>query len=115
MPGMSSVELVEQGADSVTIKTNEGLMTRTNLSTRFEEGSLEVEFDEKYETGSKVTTTAHFSERYTTVDLGVTYRLTMTDVAAPGFCGFFYQRLGSSKTGNAFLKAEKDYFEQQTG
>ena len=26
MPGLASVTLVEQGADSVTIKTNEGLM-----------------------------------------------------------------------------------------
>ena len=115
MPGMTSVELVDQGADFATIKTNEGLMQRTNISKRFKAGSVEVEFDEKYEAGSKVSTTAHFSEQYTTGDQGVTHHLIISNVAAPGFLGFFYRRFGGSKTGQAFLKAEKGYFERHRG
>ena len=35
----------------------------------------------------------------------------MSDVEAPGFLGFFYQRFGSSKMGNAFLAAYKGHLE----
>ena len=111
MPGLTSVELVEQGDDSVTIRTNEGLMKRTNIAKSVEADRVVVNFDESYEAGSKVTATTHFSEEFATVDTGVTYRLVMSDVEAPGFLGFFYQRFGSSKTGNAFLTAHKAHFE----
>jgi len=111
MPGLTSVELVEQGNDSVTIRTNEGLMKRTNIAQRVEADSVVVNFDESYEAGSKVTAATHFTEEFTMADTGVTYRLVMSDVEAPGFLGFFYQRFGSSKTGNAFLTAYKAHFE----
>ena len=113
MPGLTSVELVEQGSDSVTIRTNEGLMKRTNISKRIEAQSVVVEFDEEYEAGSKVTTTSHFSDEFTANDAGVMYRLVMSNVEAPGLLGFFYRRFGSAKTGNAFLTAYKGYFENQ--
>ena len=114
MPGLTSVELVEQGKDSVTIRTNEGLMKRTNITKHVEADRVVMDFDESYEAGSKVTTTSRFSERFTTSDTGVSYRLVMSDVEAPGFLGFFYQRFGSSKTGNAFLTAYKAHFEKQS-
>lgn len=113
MPGMTSVELVEQASDSATIRTNEGLMTRTNISKRIEAERAVIEFDEKYEAGSKVTATSHFSDEFTTSDTGVVHHLVMSDVEAPGLLGFFYQRFGNSKTGNAFLAACKDYLEEQ--
>ena len=113
MPGLTSVELVEQGTNSVTIKTNEGLMKRTNISRRIEAESVVVESDEQYEAGSKVTATSHFTDEFTTSDTGVTHRLVMSDVEATGFLGFFYRNLGSSKTGNAFLAAYKTHFENQ--
>ncbi|MDA0366055.1 MAG: hypothetical protein O3B31_07870 [Chloroflexi bacterium] len=59
MPGMTSVELVEQGSDLVIIRTNEGLMERTNIDRRVDDELVTVEFDEKYQAGSKVTTTTH--------------------------------------------------------
>ncbi len=113
MPGMTSVELVEQGTDSVTIRTNEGLMKRTNISKRIEADSVVVEFDEQYEAGTKVTATSHFADEFTASDTGVSYRLVMSDVEAPGFLGFFYRKLGSSNIGNAFLAAYKTHFESQ--
>ena len=115
MPGMTSVELVEQGGNSVTISTNEGLMTRTNISKDIEADRVVMTFDEKYEAGSKVTATSHFSDEFTSSDTGVTHRLVMSDVEAPGFLGFFYQRFGNSKMGNAFLAAYKNHLEEQTG
>jgi len=59
MPGMTSVELLGQGPDSVTIRTNEGLMKRTNISKRVGADAVVVEFDEEYEAGSMVTATSH--------------------------------------------------------
>jgi hypothetical protein len=115
MPGLASVELVEQGEDSVTIRTNEGLLKRSNISLRIGEDHVAVESDERYEAGSKVTTTSHFSETYATGATGVTYRLVMRDVAASGLLGFFYRRFGSSRTGNAFLQATKAHLEERRG
>ena len=113
MPGLTSVELVEQGSDSVTIRTNEVLMKRMDIAKSVEADRVIVNFDESYEAGSKVTATTQFSEEFTTADTGVTYRLAMSDLEAPGFLGFFYQRFGNSKTGNAFLTAYKAHFKNQ--
>ena len=49
MPGLTSIELVEQANDSVTIRTNEGLMKRTNIAKRVEADRVIVDFDESYE------------------------------------------------------------------
>lgn len=113
MPGMTSVELVEQGPDFVAIRTNEGLMKRTNISKRIEGERVLMEFDEEYQAGSAVTTTSHFSDEFSANGTGVTHRVVMSDVDAPGFLGFFYRTFGGSKTGNAFLTAYKAYFEKQ--
>ena len=113
MPGMTSVELVEQGSDFVTIKTNEGLMKRTNITKRIEAESVVVEFDEEYQAGSKVTTNSHFLDEFSTIDTGVQHRTVMSGVEASGLLGFFYRKFGKSNTGNAFLASYKTYFEQQ--
>ena len=112
MPGLTSVELLEQGSDFVTIKTNEGLMKRTNISKRIEADSVVVEFDEEYQAGSKVTTKSHFLDEFTTSDTGVEHHTVMSGVEAPGLLGFFYRKFGSSNIGDAFLTSYKAYFEQ---
>jgi hypothetical protein len=113
MPGLTSVELVDQGSDSVTIKTNEGLMKRTNISKRIEAERVVVEFDEEYQAGSRVTTKSHFLDEFATSDTGVKHRIVMSGVEAPGLLGFFYRKFGSSNIGNAFLASYKAYFEKQ--
>ena len=99
----------------MTIRTNEGLMKRTNIDKRIDADRVVVEFDERYEAGSKVTTTSHFREEYTTRNGGVIYRLVVSDVDAPGLLGFLYRRFGSSRIGKALLQACKDHLEQQHG
>jgi carbon monoxide dehydrogenase subunit G len=111
MPGLTSVELVEQGSDFVTIKTNEGLMRRTNISKRIESNSVVVELDEVYEAGSKITTKSHFLDEFTASGTGVKHRTVMSSVEASGVLGFFYRNLGKSSIGNAFLNSYKTYFE----
>jgi hypothetical protein len=113
MPGLTSVELVDQGSDFVTIRTNEGLMKRTNISKRIEATSVVMEFDEEYEAGSKITTNSHFLDEFTTSDAGVKHRTVMSGVEASGVLGFFYRNLAKSSIGNAFLNSYKTYFEEQ--
>ena len=55
MPGLTSVELVEEGSDFVTLKTNEGIMKRTNIVQRVEADRVVVELDEEYQAGRMVT------------------------------------------------------------
>ena len=111
MPGLSSVELVDQGPDFVTIKTNEGYMKRTNISIRISDESVVVDFDEEYKAGSMMTTRSHFLETFTSQNSGIEHRLVISNLTAPGFMGFFYRNFGNSNTGNAFLKSYKTYFE----
>ena len=111
MPGMISVELLEQGRDFVTIKTNEGLMKRTNISKRIEDENVTVEFDEEYQAGSRVTVNSHFLDEFTSSGAGVRHRTVVSGVEASGLLGFFYRKFGRSNMGNAFLTSYKAYFE----
>ena len=111
MPGMTRVELIDQGSDFVTIETNEGLMKRSKISSLVDADSVAVEFDEEYQAGSKVTATSHFLHEFSTASSGVTHRLIISDLRASGFLGFFYRRFGSSRMGKAFLNAHRTYFE----
>ncbi len=113
LPGMTSVELVEEGDDFVVIRTNEGLMKRTNISKHIEAERVVVELDEEYQAGSKVTAQSHFLDEFTTSDIGVTHHTIISGVEASGLLGFFYRKFGSSNIGNAFLKSYKTYFEKK--
>ena len=111
MPGLSSVELVEQGDDFVTIRTNEGYMKRKNISINITDESVVIAFDEKYQAGSMLTTRSHFIDTFTKTDLGIEHHLSISNLTAPGFMGFFYRTFGKSSTGNAFLASYKTYYE----
>ncbi len=112
MPGLSSVKLIEQGSDFVTIRTNEGLMKRTNISKHIETESVVVEFDEEYQAGSMVTTKSHIRDEFTISDSCVKHKIVISDVKASGLMGFFYRIFGKSSTGNAFMSSYKTYFEK---
>lgn len=111
LPGLTRVELVEQGDDVVVIRTNEGRMTRSKISRRLEEDQVLIEFDEEYQAGRLVTATSHFLHAFTRTDAGVSHRIVIRDVAAPGLLGFFYRTFGRKSMGNAFLKAYKAHLE----
>lgn len=113
MPGLTSVELLEEGPDSLVIRTNEGLMTRTNISIRIDEDSVVVEFYERYEAGSKITVTTHHRDEFTRTAGGVAHRIVLSGVEAPGVLGFFYRNLGKSSIGNALLRSHKTFFENR--
>ena len=110
MPGISSVELVEQGIDYVSIRTNEGLMKRVNIAKSIDSESVIVEFDEEYQAGA-ISTKSHFMDMFTVSEGGVKYHTVMSGVEASGLLGFFYRKFGSSNIGNGFLTSYKSYFE----
>lgn len=111
MPNMADAVLVEQGDDSVIIRTNEGLMTRSNISTKVGPQAVVIEYDEVYEAGKMVTAKAHFMDEFTASGSGVLHHMVISDVEAPGFLGFFYRKFGNSSTGNAFLSAYAGHLE----
>ena len=107
MPGLSEVELVEQGDDFVTIRTNEGLMKRTNLLRHVEAGRVLVEFDEVYDAGKMVTATSHYSDEFVAGGTGVRNHLIISGVEAPGVLGFLYRNFGRNIIGKAVLEANR--------
>jgi hypothetical protein len=110
MPGLTSVDLVEQGDGVATIRTNEGLMTRSTIDIQVEDDRVVVEFDEEYEAGNKMTARSHYRDEFTSTDSGVRYQTTISGVEAPGVLGFFYRTFGSSSIGKAVLKATRQHF-----
>ncbi len=115
MPGITEVELVEEGPDCVTLQTNEGLMKRTRIARRVEPDMVVVDCDEEFEAGSRVTATSHFRNEFTASGAGVVHRAVVSDVQAPGLLGFFYRRFGSRSMGKAFLSSYKGYLELLPG
>ena len=113
MPSMTKVELVEQGDDFVTLQTNEGLMKRTNISKKVEGERIVVEFDEEYQAGKAITTKSHFLDEFEVSDNVISHRITISNLKAPGFMGFFYRNFGSSSMGKAFLNAHKSFLEKE--
>ena len=67
-PGVTAVELIDQGNDFVTITTNEGTMKRTNISVNRLESKIIIELDEEYIT-SALTTNSHIVENFEIKDV----------------------------------------------
>ena len=112
MPGMTTVELIGQGSDYVTIKTNEGIMNRTNISVISKEEIIIVEFDEEYIAGKAIATNSHFVEKFDVNDKSMLLHLEISNLKAPGFLGFFYRNFGSKNIGSAFLASYKKILEE---
>lgn len=110
-PGMTTTELIEHGDDYVSIKTSEGLMKRTNFSVLKSENRIVIEFDEEYIT-SKLTTTSHFVENFEAKADSVELDITISNITAPGFLGFFLRNFGGKSIGNAFLNSYKTILEK---
>ena len=113
MPSMTSVDLVDQGADFVTIQTNEGLMKRTNISKKVDGDRIILEFDEEYQAQKAITTSAHFIDEFVVTDKGLSHRVSISKLKASGIMGFLYRNFGSSSMGKAFLSAHKSFLEKE--
>ena len=111
MPGLTSVEVIEEGIDFVTIKTNEGLMRRTNISKTIDDKSVIVEFDEEYQAGRMINVKSHSLDEFTISGEKVQHHTVLSEVKAPGFMGFFYRTFGKSSIGNSLLKSYKTFLE----
>ena len=111
MPGLTTVELVDETDDSITIRTNEGLMTRTGITVVVTEGRVAVDYQEVYAGKKLVTVTSHFHEEFVPTRGVVNYRLALSGVEAPGVVGFLYRSFGSNKIGSALLAATKGQLE----
>ncbi len=111
MPGMTTVDLVDNRPGLVRIRTNEGLMTRSNITVRGQDESIVVEYDEEYEAGRMIVS-SHHRDDFSASGKGIRYRTVVSDLTATGVLGFFYQRFGRSSMRNAFLLSYRSYLEQ---
>lgn len=109
MPGMRGVELLETGAESVVVRTDEGLMTRTAMHRLADARRVVVDCDEHYRAGRAVTATSHMRVEAVPDGDGVLVRITVTDLAAPGPLGFVYRLFGAQRMGKAWLDAYEGY------
>ena len=113
MPGLTSVELIDQGQDIVIIKTNEGLMKRNKISVTIDTDSVKIKFDEEYQAGSMSSVKSHYLHEFNKSDGGVDHRTVISEVDASGVLGFFYRTFGRSSTGNAVLDSYQTFFESK--
>jgi len=113
MPGLTSIELIEEGSDYIYIKTNEGLMKRTNISKNIDNEKVAVEFDEEYNTGRMINVSTHYLIEFLITNNKVKQHILLSEVKTTGFLGFFYQIFGKTSTGKALLNSYKDYFEKK--
>ena len=111
MPGLKSVELLEQGADYVLIKTDEGIMKRTDIKSKIEASRIIIEFHEEYDAGRMVKTNSYHSNEFSICEKGVHLQTIISEVSAPGILGFLYRLFGSNNIGNGILQSYKNYIE----
>lgn len=111
MPGMSNVELVRNDGNTVVIKTNEGLMERSNISVTKEGNGAQVTFDESYKAGRATTVTSRHDHQFTSAQGTVLHRAVVSDVKGSGLLGFLYRHFARRSMKRAILRSYKDYFE----
>lgn len=111
MPGLTTVELEEATVDTVIIKTNEGLMNRSNIRINMDNDLLNIDFDESYQAGKMPTYLTHYKHVFKTKDDGVVHTCEISDVKAPGFMGFIYKNFAKRSIGSATMKAYKTHLE----
>jgi len=112
MPGLTSVELIDEGKDFITIKTNEGLMKRVNIVVSSNEESFNIEFDEDYQAGKMINVQSHYVHCFKSVEEGVLHSVRINQMKASGFMGFFYKTFGKASIGKAVLKSYRKFFSE---
>jgi hypothetical protein len=110
-PGITTAEIIEQGIDYVTIKTNEGTMKRTNISVDRSPEKVLIEFDEEYIT-SKITSISHFVEKFVSKNNIIELNIEISNLVAPGFLGFLLRNFGSKNIGKGFLDSYRKILEK---
>ena len=113
MPGLTNVELVKQGDNFVTIKTNEGVMHRKNIFKTTGGEDVFVEYNEDYKAGKLIKVKSHIKHTFTTSENRVHHCIVISKVRAPGFLGFFYRLFGKTNIGNAILNSYKMTLEER--
>ena len=111
MPGMRSVELVKNDGNTVIVKTNEGLMERSNISVSVESDGAQVTFDENYKAGRATTVTSRHAHHFSPSQGTVLHRAVVSDVKGSGLLGFLYRHFARWSMKRAIVKSYKDYFE----
>lgn len=111
MPGLTSVELIEATEDTVIIKTNEGLMNRSNILISLDKNLVTIDFNESYQAGKMSEFLTHYKHIFEMKDDGVLHTCEISNVKASGFMGFLYKNFAKKSIGSATMNAYKKYLE----
>ena len=111
MPGISESNLISETSDSISIQTNEGLMTRSNIVIEKNDSWVNIGYYEEYRAGRAMTSKSQINEKFVKDDNRILYTLTISDVKATGFLGFLYRLFGKKVIGKALLNSHKTYLE----
>jgi hypothetical protein len=77
MPGITSVEIMAEDIGFVKIKTNEGVLTRTNIVVSSDHSTITISSNEHYIAGKMIQVEADFKEAFHIDETGnIKYHLT---------------------------------------
>lgn len=78
MPGITNTELIDEGESHVSIKTNEGIMKRTNISKFLMPDSIVIECDEEYQAGKMVNSKSRIKSEFLKSKNGIKHHLVIS-------------------------------------
>ena len=111
MPGISECDLIKETSDTISIKTNEGVMSRSNIIIKKNDTWIDIEYHKEYTAGKTMTSKSQINERFEIDDNCTSYHLTISNVKASGILGFFYRLFGKNNIGKALMNSHKTYLE----
>lgn len=111
LSGISTAEITDSSEGSVTIKTNEGVMTCSQIKLDVEAELITLTYKESYQANKAMTVTSNQKDVFQKEGNMIKHTKVLEDVNATGFLGLFYKLFSKNKIGQALQRATKEYLE----
>lgn len=111
MPGITKAEISDSKDDSVTIKTNTGDITCSNIKLEVEAELVTLTYKETFKSNKNMTVTSNHKDVVQKEGNMVKHTKVLDQIEASGFMGVFYKMFAKNKIGQAVQGATKAYLE----
>lgn len=111
MPGISKADISDSKDSSVTITTNTGEITCSNIQLEVEAELVTLTYKESFKSNKNMTVTSNHKDVVQKEGNMVKYTKVVDQVNASGLTGLFYKLLGKNKVGQTIQNATKAYLE----